>query len=219
MGWDTDPYEEYPDETLWALSAFFSQQMSLAHALFPQAQFIRWVTESRSKCQNECMVLYSLLALGTVFTGASHPFAKLCVERATKAVDAKFAKFSIALVQSRMFLSFYNHAKGRDSPGWELSGGSVRALLAENLNTEEGCINSNNRFGLDRNLFGLSDEQMVESKRRTFWAVFLLDVSAQSNSGWKGSLSLTRVLANYVFLCWTHGRYPRRPGLSPCPVL
>jgi len=173
--WTIDPYFSNGEATLRLVDNFFEQEYCFF--LYPPSAFKRWVVNCRDKSRDELMVLYSLLAISSAQVAENTSFSKTCTERAVNAVASNFGMFSLALVQSRLFLSTLFLSKGQENLYWEYSGAMLRALSAERLNVEDGC--SDKKGALNRNLFDLTDMQLTECKRRTFWAAFFTDVSGQ----------------------------------------
>ncbi|GAB7342961.1 hypothetical protein MBLNU457_g1065t1 [Dothideomycetes sp. NU457] len=169
--WSIDPYLSNAEATIRLVDSFFDQEYCFF--LFPPSAFKHWVMNSRDKSSEELMTLYSLLAISSAQIAENTSFSKTCTERAVNAVASNFGVFSLALVQSRLFLSTLFLSKGQDNFYWEYGGAMLRALSAERLNFEEGCSNKKGASG--RNLFDLSDIQLTECKRRTFWAAFFTD--------------------------------------------
>ena len=172
-GWTIDPYLSNPEATLRLIDVFFAEEYCCF--LFPPSTFRRWVVQCRDKTAEELMVLYSLLAISSTLIAENTSFSKICNERAVDAVAKNFVLFSLGLIQSRLFLSTLFLAKGQENVYWEYSGAMLRALSAAQLNTEDGCRVRGDGSG--RNLFDLTDAQLTECKRRTFWAAFMTDVS------------------------------------------
>ena len=173
--WNLDPYDTHSNATLRLMEAFFSQYLSMTNRIFPRSALERWVRQCRTKTEDELMLLHSLLALGSAFVRNADDFGSICAERAGHAVAAKFGKFSLPLMQSRLLLATFHHAQGREALTWEYGGAMLRALNSENLNTEEGCAAPSAQSS--RSFLDLNDEQLRECKRRTFWAAFVWDVS------------------------------------------
>lgn len=158
------------------LELFFAQSGREVSIMFPRNAFTRWVQQCREKCQQECMVLYAVLALGSLFAkNEFSTFAKTCAERAGQAVSRIDGKFGMAVVQARLLVAEYNHLIGDDSTGWELSGSALRVISAMRLNSEEGCARDLDEDA--RGNYSFSREQLKECRRRTFWTAFLIDVS------------------------------------------
>jgi hypothetical protein len=174
--WDQDPYLYDPEATMRFVELFFAQSAREVSIILPRGAFTRWVRQCRDKCQRECMVLYAVLAMGSIFAeNEFSSFAKICADRASQAVSMIDGKFSLAIVQARLLVAGYNHLIGKDSTGWDLSGSALRIISAMRLNTEEGCADDLDEF--NRRYFSLSREQLKECRRRTFWTAFLVDVS------------------------------------------
>ncbi|KAI4732150.1 hypothetical protein E4T49_00150 [Aureobasidium sp. EXF-10728] len=172
--WDQDPYFYDPEATMRFLELFFAQSAREVSIMFPRGAFTRWVRQCREKCQRECMVLYAVLAMGSIFAeNEFSSFAKICADRAGQAVSRIDGKFSLSLVQARLLVAGYNHLVGRDSTGWDLSGSALRVISAMRLNSEEGCGEDLDEF--TRRYFSFSREQLKECRRRTFWTAFLVD--------------------------------------------
>ncbi|KAG9524544.1 hypothetical protein KCV07_g1648, partial [Aureobasidium melanogenum] len=172
--WDQDPYLYDPEATMRFLELFFAQSAREVSIMFPRDAFTRWVRQCREKCQRECMVLYAVLALGSIFAeNEFSSFAKICADRAGQAVSRIDGKFSLALVQARLLVAGYNHLIGKDSTGWDLSGSALRVISAMRLNSEEGCGEDLDEF--TRRYYSFSREQLKECRRRTFWTAFLVD--------------------------------------------
>ncbi|GAB7351111.1 hypothetical protein MBLNU459_g1574t2 [Dothideomycetes sp. NU459] len=183
ISWDEDPFQIEPEGTLRFLELFF------AHSA------------SEKKPQRECMVLYALLALGSIFSKDEYSsFSKLCGDRASQAVSSSFGRPSTALIQARLILSTYSHLKGKDSLAWDLSGSAIRAASIMKLNTEEGCGESSEQFPY----YSVPPEQMRECKRRTFWAAFLQD---QYNGFCGDSLSMLQPEDIYLRLPCAEATY------------
>lgn len=172
--WDEDPHHLEPDGTKRFLDLFFRQAAHELRLLFPRKAFTRWATECNSKCQRECMVLYAVLALGSVFSSEHSRFAKVCIERATQAIGDLYGGCSMALVQARLLVSAYNHLKGKDGLAWDYSGSALRLVGAMKLNTEEGCSTDLDEYS--RRYYNFTRDQLNECRRRTFWSAFLTDV-------------------------------------------
>lgn len=188
--WDQDPYLYDPEATMRFLELFFAQSAREVSIMFPRDAFTRWVRQCREKCQRECMVLYAVLALGSIFAqNEFSSFAKICVDRAGQAVSRIDGKFSLTLIQARLLVAGYNHLIGKDSTGWDLSGSALRVISAMRLNNEEGCGEDLDEF--TRRYYSFSSEQLRECRRRTFWTAFLVDVSMHETSKRVCSLTLS----------------------------
>ncbi|KAL1302975.1 hypothetical protein AAFC00_003292 [Neodothiora populina] len=169
-----DPYQFEPEGTMLFLDLFFAQVARETRIIFPRHAFRRWVRNCDSRYQSECMVLYSVLAVGSAFSnGRFSSFSKMCVDRATQAVASSYGRFSLALIQSRLLLGAYYHLQGKGSISLDYTGAALCVVAAMRLNTEDGC--GENLDEQSRRVFSFTREQLRESRRRTFWAAFLVD--------------------------------------------
>jgi hypothetical protein len=175
MNWEDDPYYTDPDATVHLLEEYFAHVNSGTYCMFPRVTFMNWLTTAHDKCQNERMVLYAMLAMGSIF--AAPGFAgvgKRCAELATEGLASKVGRFSLPVIHVRLLLALYNFAKGNEGAAWEYCGLAIRAISALRYNHEEGCLISPKKQ--DPILeYGLTREQVMECRRRTFWAGFLMD--------------------------------------------
>jgi hypothetical protein len=175
MSWEEDPFASDPSTTIHLLETYFAHVNSATYCMFPRVTFMNWLTTSRSKCQNECVVLYALLAMGSVFAGQDYAsVGKKCAALATEGLATKVGRFSLPVIHVRLVLALYNFAKGNEGAAWDYCGLAIRALSALRTNHEEGCLISpkNENPILE---YGLTRDQVAECRRRTFWAGFLMD--------------------------------------------
>ncbi|KAI4851804.1 hypothetical protein E4T44_01909 [Aureobasidium sp. EXF-8845] len=172
--WNKDPYLNDPGATMRFLELFFTESAREVSMMFPRDAFTRWVRQCREKCQRERVVLYAMLALGSIFAeNEFSSFANLCVERAGQAVSRIDGEFNMAVVQARLLVAEYNRLVGKDSIGWDLSGSALGVVSAIRLNSEDGCLEDSD--GYPREDYSFSREQLRECRRRTFWTAFLVD--------------------------------------------
>lgn len=175
MSFEDDPFAIDPDLTIHLLELYFTHVNNATYCMFPRVTFMNWLTTSREKCQNERMVLYALLAMGSVFAGQEYvSIGKRCADLAMEGSTGKIGRFSLALVQVRLLLALYSFAKGNEGAAWDYCGLAIRAISALRLNHEEGCeIDRSRKTPIIE--YGLTREQGTECRRRTFWAGFLMD--------------------------------------------
>ncbi|OQO14099.1 hypothetical protein B0A48_00975 [Cryoendolithus antarcticus] len=180
--WKVDPYFIDPATTMRLLDLYFAHVNSATYSMFPQHAFLTWVTRARKEgeqCQNERMVLYAMLAMGSIFAGQEvATLGDKCAQIASHAAASKIGSFGLPLVQTRLILSLCNFAKGTDGLSWDLCGLAVSALTALRYNDEEGCKVATTKDGELRPesyVYGFTKEQIAECRRRTFWSGFLMD--------------------------------------------
>jgi len=177
LGWGYDPYVADPGLTSHLLSLYFAHVGSATYCIFPRQHFTAWVETCREKTRDDRMLLYSVLAMGSIF---DMDFKKRSVGKqfagiATYAIEKRFGKFSLQLCQGRLMLALYNFARGKATEAWDFCGSALRAISALKLNTEEGVKDIPDDTDLD---FGFDRSTLEECRRRTFWSGFLMDVSS-----------------------------------------
>lgn len=179
--WEQDPYETNPRLTMQLLDLYFLHAGRAAYGMFPPKPFLVWVETSRDKGQDHLMLLYSVLAMGSLFSDESEHRAvgKQFAAISSYATEKRFGKFTLQLCQSRLLLAQYNFACGKAQDAWDFCGAGLRALSALNLNAEEGVrelADATQDFD-----YGLNRRTFEECCRRTFWSGFLMDVSYQDS--------------------------------------
>ncbi|KAF3054090.1 hypothetical protein E8E11_011495 [Didymella keratinophila] len=175
LQWEQDPSELDPRTTHHILELYFAHAGRATYGMFPRKAFMLWAQSGKRKSQDDRMMLYSVLAMGSLFSlDAERRFlGKRFAAVATYAAEKRFGKFSLQLCQSRLLLALYHFAQGKSQEAWDFCGSGLRALSALKLNTEEGVKELVDgaptlEYGFDRPTF-------EECCRRTFWSGFLMD--------------------------------------------
>ncbi|KAK1065525.1 hypothetical protein LTR12_014128 [Friedmanniomyces endolithicus] len=179
LAWDEDPYAVDRDTTIHLLKLYFVHVNSVNYGLYPRNAFLRWVMSTPEKCQLERMVLYAMLAVGSIFADDHYSgFGRQCVQIAKDAVSAKVGAFNVPVIHARLLLAVYQTAKGVPDSAWDYAGAAIRACTSNQLDLqrEEKSRDPEKPPSPHAEVpFGLSDEQFKECKRRTFWSCFLMD--------------------------------------------
>lgn len=177
LQWEQDPFETDPRLTMDLVELYFLHAGRATYSMFPRRPFMRWVETNRDKNQDHLMLLYSILAMGSIF--ATDPERRALGKRfasvASYAAEKRFGKFTLQLCQTRLLLALHLFAKGKSQEAWDYCGAALRAVSALKLNAEDGVQdladnNVNMDYGFDRRTF-------EECCRRTFWSGLLMDVS------------------------------------------
>lgn len=178
LQWEQDPSELDSRVTSHILDLYFLHAGRATYGMFPRKAFMTWAQSGRSnKSQDDRMLLYAALAMGSLFSpdADKRALGKRFAAVATYAAEKRFGKFSLQLCQSRLLLALYHFAQGKAQEAWDFCGSGLRAISALSLNTEEGVRDLADespdlQYGFDRQTF-------EECCRRTFWSGFLMDVS------------------------------------------
>ncbi|KAK3621340.1 hypothetical protein LTR56_022876 [Elasticomyces elasticus] len=180
LTWDDDPYAVDRETTMYLLEMYFAHVNDASYSLLPRNAFLHWVRSAPYKCQLERMVLYAMLAVGSIFADSHYSgFAKQCVQIAQDAIAAKTGVVNIPVIHARLLLALYHNAKGADILARDYAGAAIRAATSPilDLQKEEKTRDpADTRTSPQVEIpFGLNDEQFKECKRRTFWSCFLMD--------------------------------------------
>ncbi|KAF2785739.1 hypothetical protein K505DRAFT_261418 [Melanomma pulvis-pyrius CBS 109.77] len=176
--WEQDPYETDARLTLHLLDLYFLHAGRATYGMFPRKPFMTWVESNQEKTQDYLMLLYSVLAMGSIFSSDpdTRSIGKRFAAIAAYGTEKRFGRFTLQLCQSRLMLALYNFARGKAQEAWDFCGAGLRAISALKLNTEEGIkelpdASAELDYGFDR-------RTLEECCRRTFWSGFLMDVSS-----------------------------------------
>jgi hypothetical protein len=164
--------------TMQLLDLYFFHAGRATYGMFPRQPFRTWVETHREKSPDQLMLLYSLLAVGSIYSTDDHErtLGRRFADVAAYATEKRFGKFTLQLCQSRLMLALYNFARGRAQEAWDFCGAALRAMGALRLNTEEGIQGLlDSSTDLD---YGLDRRTLEECCRRTLWSGFLMDVSS-----------------------------------------
>ncbi|KAF2179791.1 hypothetical protein K469DRAFT_730426 [Zopfia rhizophila CBS 207.26] len=178
LQWEQDPYETDARLTMHLLDLYFLHAGRATYGIFPRKPFLTWVETNHEKNQDHLMLLYSVLAMGSVFSNEpdKRAIGKRFAAIAAHATEKRFGKFTLQLCQSRLMLALYNFARGKSQEAWDFCGAGLRAISALKLNIEEGVRDlPDDQAELD---YGFDRATLEECSRRTFWSGFLMDVSS-----------------------------------------
>jgi hypothetical protein len=180
--WKEDPFFKDPNLTKELLNLYFKHINPDTYSIFPRDQFLRWIERDPEKSPEDLMVIYSILTLASRFYSGDRDLTAIQAV-SHYAVGRQSSPFSLQLVQSRFFLAFSEYGFGRKDSAWDMCGSARRAASAIHLNLEEMAV-------ADRSAppFGLSSNSYAECRRRTFWALYIMDVSLVTELTKEGSL-------------------------------
>ncbi|KAF2113555.1 fungal-specific transcription factor domain-containing protein [Lophiotrema nucula] len=175
LQWEQDPYETDPRLTMHLLDLYFLHAGRATYGMFPRKPFSTWVETNREKSQDHLMLLYSVLAMGSIFSNDpdKRSIGRRFAAIAAYGTEKRFGKFTLQLCQSRLMLALYNFARGKAQEAWDFCGAGLRAISALKLNIEEGVKElPDSTPDLD---YGFDRRTLEECCRRTFWSGFLMD--------------------------------------------
>ena len=174
--WANDPYHVDPEITMHYIETYFMHINAATYRLFPRKLFLDWVRSETVKSPDDLMLIYTMLAMGSVFSSRTERkhegslFGKI----ARFAVERSHGNYSLQLIQSRLLLAFYHFSMGDAHKAWDYGGMGFRVVSGLRLNVEDGITDIGDDDILD---YGLNRHALEECRRRTFWAAYMMDVS------------------------------------------
>jgi len=175
LQWEQDPFQADPRLTMHLLGLYFLHAGRSTYGIFPRRPFLAWVETNRGKTPASLMLLYSVLAIGSLYSADPDKCAlgKRFASIASYAAEKLFGKFSLPLCQSRLMLALYYFAQGESQKAWDFCGAGLRAISYLGLNTEEGFKEL--AEGMRDFDFDFDRCTWEECCRRTFWSGFLVE--------------------------------------------
>ncbi|KAJ9617029.1 hypothetical protein H2200_000750 [Cladophialophora chaetospira] len=172
--WQVDPFQLDPQMTMHYTNKYFHHVDSATTCILPRKKFLRWIRESSTKSPTDRMLLYAILAMGTVF--ARRPESKLhqdvFIDIVNRAVMKSGDTFSLQLVQTKLILALFTFSQGQYNQAWDFCGSALRVAFGLKFHTEEGIAAIGNNDGMD---FDLDHATLKECRRRAFWSAYIMD--------------------------------------------
>ncbi|KAJ4419680.1 hypothetical protein N0V85_000927 [Neurospora sp. IMI 360204] len=142
--WQIDPYVSDPQSVISTITSFFVSTDATTFRFLPEKAFKTWVQNNahhRNKSPEDLMLVYSILALGSLLStagsGGLDPRKEKTNHYAQVARYAtEHATMSLQLVQARILLSLYYMAISRLIDANEMSSSAVSAAAYLQLNLE-----------------------------------------------------------------------------------
>lgn len=172
LEWQTNPYATQPAVVAELIDVFFKYVPETAHCILPEAPFKAWALSNKQKSVDDLMLIYTILALSTVFSLKEEhkPLGAQFAAISRYACDSRH--FTLQLVQSRLLLSLYYFATNNPNDAWDFCGSALRAASGLKLNLE---IEQTDQALHSELPYGLTEVGYAESRRRTFWSAYLID--------------------------------------------
>lgn len=174
--WQIDPYEGDPEMTMHYVECFFSSVNDSLYHIFPHARFILWMKSCRTKSAEDKMLLYSMIALGSLFS--DRPDRVVTLRRSSRiacvAIEKSQHTMTLQLAQSYLIMSLWYYATGCLVGSWTSIGAAGRVVAGLRYNMESGVVIVDQNQACE---YGLHPQALMECRRRTWWVSFILDVS------------------------------------------
>lgn len=174
--WTTDPYEINPEAMSHYVEKYFTYVNDTFYHIFPKKSFLLWLRSSRTKSPDDKMLIYSMMAMGSVFSDRPDSMlaGKHYSRTASYAVEKSQHVLTLQLAQSRIILSLWYYSIGALVKAWDLIGAAVRTVCGLYYNIETDALTMEPSESCE---YGLHPQSLIECRRRTFWVAFIMDVS------------------------------------------
>lgn len=184
--WQQNPFVTNPSLVTELVTIYFKHGPETCHDMYPPGPFKKWFFSTSEKSLDDLMLLYSILAVATVFSPKSEHKALGINYASISRYACGNRQFSLQLVQSRLILSVYYFSINIVNDSWDYSGAALRAAGRLRLNIE---MEKSEDALLESFPYGLSRIGYAECRRRTFFHCYLMDKFLTFNSGLLSYLS------------------------------
>jgi hypothetical protein len=167
-----NPYTSNPSLITELVNIFFKHVPETAYCMFPERIFTAWILSPTEKSLDDLMLIYTILALSTVFSPRPEHKTLGIQYSAVSRYACDNRQFSIQLTQSRLILALYYFAINNRNDAYDFCGSALRAASGIKLNLE---IDKSSDAFLKTFPFGLTRAGYAECRRRTFWSCYLMD--------------------------------------------
>lgn len=206
--WSIDPYEGDPELTIHYVETYFNYINDRLYYMLPRKRFLLWLRSCHTKSLDDNMLLYSMMALGAVFS--DRPDRVMALKRYSRtaryAVERSQHSLTLQLAQSRIIMCLWFYAIGALVKSWDAAGAAVRTVCGLRYNVESGGVIVDQSQQTCE--YGLHPQALIECRRRTFWIAFMMDVGSPHTPrlysvGFISELALTICLLAPVLLLHT----------------
>ncbi|KAL4977099.1 hypothetical protein BDW66DRAFT_166034 [Aspergillus desertorum] len=172
--WRADPYAIDPESATHFTETYFTYVNDRLYYMFPRRRFLLWLKSCHTKSLADNMLLYCIMALGSVFSERPDKMAamKRYSRTARYALEHSQHSLSLQLAQSRIIISLWYYAIGALVKSWDAAGAAVRTVCGLRYNIEMGGVIVEQSQPCE---YGLHPQALIECRRRTFWIAFLVD--------------------------------------------
>lgn len=171
-----DPYDADPEATMYFLELFFHHRNASPYVTWPRNHFFAWTRNCRTKSPDDIMILYALMALGSVFSleNNAKDIGERCYQVAYSLERERADRPSLQMMQARSALLLFNFAKGNFEGTFEYTAHSIRTATSMRYTDENRLADvDGNQDAYD---FEMNAAQLKECRRRSFYITYFIDV-------------------------------------------
>ncbi|KAL4942751.1 hypothetical protein BDV06DRAFT_156921 [Aspergillus oleicola] len=172
--WRADPYAIDFESAIHFIESYLTYVNDRLYYIFPRRRFLLWLKSCHTKSLDDNMLLYSMMALGAIFS--DRPDRAAAMKRYSRiaryAIEHSHHTLTLQLAQTRIILSLWYYAVGALMKSWDAAGAAVRTVCGLRYNVEMGGVIVEQTHPCE---YGLHPQALIECRRRTFWTAFLMD--------------------------------------------
>lgn len=175
---DLDPAQHNPSLTKEYVNCFLEFVNVPTFEIFPPNRFRKWIFESRNKSLQDRLMLYAMMAWGTINSDQASRVAhrEICKQIVYSELEHIEFDYCLQTVHTLMFLTFAEFADRQHHKGFGIFVRCVGAISAMQLNIEKPGLENTTTYGFSSSMY-------IECRRRTYWAAFCTDVFSGLSSG------------------------------------
>lgn len=174
----TDPYQTCPETTMSYAEKYFAHVDTPALSVLPKETFLEWMTLDQLKRPRDNMVLYAILAVGSVFATGSAAAADRSdfsnvISSDTEALDGSTLHFMLV----KLILASLQHLQGDYDEASELY------ISVYKIGQKEFLGGSSDQYhATPPSAFGLDRGRMIECAKRATWLADIMSCLSSCRS-------------------------------------
>jgi len=188
FGPNADPAMVNAKLTRHYLNCFMEYVNVPTFEIFPKDRFTEWAMHNHTKSLPDRMVLYAILAWGTIHSKETKRADHRAIFKTiiNQELDRLETQYCLQVVHTLLFLAMAEFADQQYLRGFSVFVRCVGAIAFLQLNIEAPC-------SVDSICYDFSATMYAECRRRTYWAAFCTDTYAGLSKGDARILHITDV--------------------------
>lgn len=175
---DLDPAQHNVPLTKEYVNCFLQFANVPTFEIFPPKRFLQWTFEGRNKSLQDRIMLYAVMAWGTIHSDEAARVAhrEIFKQIVYSELEDLESQYCLQTVHTLQFLAFAEFADSQHHKGFGLFVRCVGAISAMKLNIEQPIIDGVAPYGFSPSMY-------AECRRRTYWTAFCTDTFSGLGSG------------------------------------
>ena len=169
-----DPYEIDREVTIDYIERFFTSVDKQVSSAIPKASFVPWVKTFRQKSLSDHMMIYAVMAVGSVFVedSTSYSYVSVLSEVVQEGIAQCSDNLTFQLATTYLLSTLLAISQGEYNRAWNYCGSTMRTILGLQFITEAG-IHDGPKCGAWESQFEITT--LVECRRQVTWSTFIIE--------------------------------------------